>query len=423
MDKNKLIESLNADSADERLNNLKKLKAVLPKERTTDPCYVNNHVHTTYSFSPYSPTKAAYMAYESGLETVGIMDHDSIGGAKEFIEAGRILGIPTTIGLEARVNFSNTPFADRLINNPDQKGVAYMALHGIAHGKIDELSSFFEPLRNKRNERNRKMSENIASVVARFGIDFDFGRDVLPHTLWDKGGSVTERTLCYALAVKIIEKFGMGKDCAEFIRSKLGLDLSEKLFANLCDGKNPHYVYDLLGALKSGLVGKFYIPATDECLNIDGFAALGKRVGAIAAYAYLGDVKESPTGDKKAQKFEDDYLDELFAFLKDKGINAVAYMPSRNSGQQLCVLREKCAKYGFFEISGEDINSSRQSFICPNLKNPEFAHLVSATWALIGHEKAVSEDFGSGMFSEKTVEKMPSLAERIEKYAVIGRRD
>ena len=35
--------------------------------------------------------------------------------------------------------------------------------------------------------------------------------------------------------------------------------------------------------------------------------------------AYLGDVGESPTGDKKAERFEDAYLDELMPALREMG--------------------------------------------------------------------------------------------------------
>ena len=42
----------------------------------------NNHIHTTYSFSPYSPTAAVYFARMAGLGTCGLMDHYSIAGAQ-----------------------------------------------------------------------------------------------------------------------------------------------------------------------------------------------------------------------------------------------------------------------------------------------------------------------------------------------------
>jgi hypothetical protein len=45
-----------------------------------------------------------------------------------------------------------------------------------------------------------------------------------------------------------------------------------------------------------------------------------------------------------------------------------------------------CGEYGFTQISGEDINSSRQSFICKELAEPMFHHLVDAAWKLVKQE-------------------------------------
>ena len=95
----------------------------------------------------------------------------------------------------------------------------------------------------------------------------------------------------------------------------------------------------------------------------------------------------SPTGDKKAVKFEDDYLDELIAYLPEAGIPAVTFMPSRNTVAQLDRLMGLCEQYGLKQISGEDINSPSQSFICKQLADPRFAHLVDAAWKLVEREK------------------------------------
>ena len=107
----------------------------------------------------------------------------------------------------------------------------------------------------------------------------------------------------------------------------------------------------------------------------------------ISAYAYLGDVGDSVTGDKRAQKFEDDYLDELIDYVAKLGFKAVTYMPSRNTKAQLTRLRALCEKYSLFQISGEDINSPRQSFRCKALDDPKFHHLIDATYTLIGYEE------------------------------------
>ena len=145
-------------------------------------------------------------------------------------------------------------------------------------------------------------------------------------------------------------------------------------------------------------------------------------IGAISAYAYLGDVKESPTGDKKAQKFEDDYLNMLFDELEHLGFNAVTYMPSRNTPEQLHRVMSLCREHGLFQISGEDINQPRQSFICEELAKPEFRHLKKATYALIGHERSATQDIENAMFSVKN--RRHPLSVRIDYYSslVDGKR-
>ena len=77
----KLIEGLNEKNVEVRLDCLQKLMNMVNAGEIQKPVnggHVNNHIHTTYSFSPYSPTKALWMAYNSGLTTAGIIDHDSV---------------------------------------------------------------------------------------------------------------------------------------------------------------------------------------------------------------------------------------------------------------------------------------------------------------------------------------------------------
>jgi len=381
---------------------------------------VNNHIHTIYSFSPYAPSVALAKAYEAGLCTAGIMDHDSIGGAREFLEAGNILGMKTTIGTECRANMEGTPIYEKRINNPDQKGVIYMALHGIPHTQIDKVEAFFKPYTEARNARNRKMVDNINKLFTPYGVALDFDQDVLPISMYHMGGSVTERHVLFALSLKIISVFGKGSGCIGFLKNTLGISLSEKIEGFLQDETNPHYAYDLLGVMKSDLISKIYIDATDECPKIKDVIAFAKEIGAISAYAYLGDVGQSVTGDKKAQKFEDDYIELLFKTISELGFDAVTYMPSRNTPEQLTKVMAFCDQYNLFQISGEDINSPRQSFICEKLDDPSFAHLIDATWALIGHETMATKDLALGMFSKETKAKYPDIKERIKVYKEYG---
>jgi len=92
-------------------------------------------------------------------------------------------------------------------------------------------------------------------------------------------------------------------------------------------------------------------------------------------------------------------------------------MPTRNTIKQLRRLKSYCDQYGFFQISGEDINSPRQSFICEELKDEEFHNLIDSTWALIGHERSATEDPQNGIFSQENLNNYPELTARIRHFA------
>jgi len=384
MTKSQQLHLLSVDSADERLAHLKELIEQETEAPVVRPQFANNHIHTSYSFSPYTPTAAVYFARAAGLNTAGLMDHDSIGGAQEFRKAGEIAGVSVTCGLECRVDMSHTALSGRRFNNPDQTGIAYMAVHSVMPAQYDFLQEVFAPLRARRNVRNRAMLDRLNVLIAPLGIKLSFDQDVLPLSMYHAGGTVTERHLLWALAMKLLQTFGQSDVVGAL--EKLSISVTDSQAAMLLTG-GEFQSYDLLGILKAELVEQFYLPATDECLTLGELVNLSEQVGAILCYAYLGDVGESVTGDKRTQQFEDSFLDELFPLLKQEGVRGITYMPSRNTDAQIARLQALCAQYDMIEISGEDINSPRQSFICEKLEDPRFSHLVDATWRLIERER------------------------------------
>jgi len=420
-----LVETLNAPEKAERLDALRRLMALQPDGTRSIPRknnQVNNHIHTTYSFSPYSPTKAVYTAWQSGLLTAGIMDHDSISGAEEFIEAGKIVDIATTIGFEHRCDMRNTPFEGRLMNNPDQRSVAYLVMHGVPHQHIGKVREFIRPYREKRIERNRAMVEKINQIPELAGIGLDFDKDVLPISMYHDGGGVTERHILFGLAKNMTASIGAGKAMVDFLKQKLSIPVTGGNLDRLMDAENNMYPYFLLNVLKGCLVERFYVDATEECSVPAEFVKFGTEIGAIPTYPYLGDVTNSVTGDKQDHAYEDSYLDELVEYVAKIGMKGVTYTPTRNTYAQITRLMALCDRHGLFQISGEDINSPFQPFLCEALEKPEFKHLITATWALIGHEKAATLRQEDGMFSPETVAKMPSLPERIKSFAEMGKQ-
>jgi hypothetical protein len=366
----------------------------------------------------------AVKAAQAGLQTVGIMDHDSVSGCGEFLQACRAVNIASTIGFEMRVNMDGTVVEGRKTNNPDEANVSYIAIHGIPENRLDAFREFLRPVQRARLERCRREVELLNAVLRFFGAPgLDFETDILARSEAADGGTVTERHILHALSLKLIDTYGKGQPLVRFVETRMQIPLVGKLRDLLLDTANPHYSYDLLGVFKSTLVSEFFLCSShEECIPVFEAVRFANEMGAIPAYAYLGDVGESATGDKKAEKFEDAFLDELVEELPRIGFKAVTYMPPRNTRAQLLRLQKLCRDNQLMEISGVDINSSRQSFNCPVLLEPEFRHLCDAAWALIAHEKLAAGDPRLALFSPDNPLAVLSLGERIEQYAEIGRR-
>lgn len=413
---------LNSAKEPERIKELKKISRTLKLKDLSDE--VNNHIHTAFSFSPYSPAMAAYKAFSAGLQAAGIIDHDTVSGCREFLKACKILGIGSTAGFEIRVNTENTILKKRKINNPDTPGILYMAVHGIPYNKLKYSDRFLNKIRAARNKRNIRMVDKLNSIFLKKDLErIDFKKDVYDFSMARYGGSITERHIIFALVKKIIKKTGKGSGLINFVSGKLGIDITGKAKEYLEDSQNPYYEYDLLGVLKSSFLKKIYIhPDNDECISVFDAVKFADSINAVPAYAYLGDVGDSPTGDKKAQKFEDSYLEKLMPELKRIGFKGITYMPPRNTIKQLLRIKKYCKEFGFMEISGVDINSARQSFNCPEIRKPEFENLINTTWALIAHEKLAGINSDYALFGKNNPYKNLSLNQRIELYSGIGRK-
>ena len=388
---------------------------------------INNHIHTIFSFSPYTPAMAAVKAKEAGLVAAGSVDHDSAMASPEMIAACALLGLGGCSGIEIRVDFTKGPegafFAERKLNNPDSFGSAYVTIQGIPSTALEKTAAFLKPVREARLERSRKMIEKANAILSDSGVPaIDFENGVIQKSQYRQGGGITERHLMAAAAEKLVDHYGKGPALPEAFKKHLNIDPGPKLETLLSDPQNPHYLYDLLGLLKTGLLPRFFIqPGKSECINAKTAVDFALSINAIPSYSYLGDVGESPTGDKKAEKFEDDFLPELFEEVKQLGFLAISYMPPRNTKAQLERVQRFCTEGNFMEISGVDINSSRQSFNCPEALAPGCRHLLDSAWALIAHERLASIDGDWGLFSKNNPFYSLSLQERIILYARAGK--
>ncbi|MCG8639069.1 MAG: PHP domain-containing protein, partial [Desulfobacterales bacterium] len=263
----KLIASLNARERGERLDAASSLGRLIEggsiSRRATQE--VNNHIHTSYSFSPYSPSAAAFRAWEAGLLAVGSMDHDSISAAPEIIEAGKAIGIATTVGVELRVHMNGTAIEGRRINNPDSENIIYMAIHGVPHQHIGEFEEFLKPIRQERNLRNRAQLEALNSILEDVSLPLlDFEGDILPLSMSSENGSITERHLLYGLSKMILQQVARGGELIAFLKNRLKIEIPPRIQDLLMDENSPHYAYDLLGVFKSSFLPKFFIQPNEK---------------------------------------------------------------------------------------------------------------------------------------------------------------
>jgi len=393
-----------------RLNALKSLVQSLKSgelRRESSDGGISNHIYTTYSFSPYTPSKAAFMGYMSGLETIGIIDRDSVGGAKEFLAACDMLGIAATFGAESLVDFSSTNLKDVQLNCPEQPSLGYCVLHGIPHQSIDRFSAYFEYYSEKRSERLKKMTEKYNEMFSKNGIILDFEKDVASLATVSDGGVITEEHLLLGFANKILERFDKGEDVIEFFLGELELELSDEQKRFLRDKFNPGYELDMVDVLRQDLLS-MWTDADEECPSVEEFAKIAKETGAILAYSYAGTEEVS--------------LSELLPILKKSGFNGISYQPSKLTSEQLCEIRSLCNEYEFLQINGEFINRPRQPFAEEKSNTSEFDYLKNTSWAIIGHEKAASVNVEFGMFSKKIIQKFPTLQERIDYFSYLAKK-
>ncbi|HIY01760.1 MAG TPA: PHP domain-containing protein [Candidatus Blautia faecipullorum] len=420
------LKSLNHKDRQTRLESVRRISRgikndeLLPVNRRNE---CNNHVHSQYSFSPYSPSMIAWKAYRSGLSTCGIIDHESVAGCGEFREACRLLGIVPTIGFEIRLNWNHTILKDRMFNNPDQKSVGYFPIHGVPFSRLPEIEKFLYPIRQERFRRNQKMVKNIDSILHNYGLELDMDWDVIPVSKWLEGGNITERHLLYATAKKLLQKYRPGQEMISFLKNRLGIQMSETSESYLTQTENPFYDFDVTNILKGFFSEYMYVNASEtETPDVEKAIPYLKKIGCIPTYTYLGDVKtESVTGDKKPQKFEDDILDEMLALLRSYGMGALSYAPRRNDSHQINMVRKLCKKYDMMEVAGEDINQPRQPFVNLHLDNEIKKYFDLTTWAIIGHEKMADVSLDDGFFSKKTIKKYPELSERLKVYEKFGK--
>lgn len=419
MQREPLIKMLSHKRMKKRLKAVKLLKKAEVKDAslipTTSEAEGMLSVHTDYSFSPYSPSLAVYMAYKSGLYFVGISDHDGVAGSEEFTQAAEILGMRSAIGMQLRTRI----FEDegKWLNNVYQKDIAFVSLRGIPHRSVKAIQDYLAPVRAKRAERDRAMVDKFNSRLKRHGIVIDFDKEVKPISKFKEGGTITERHILYAFAKKLMDKFVTADEIVEFIKDKLKVRIEEDFVLKLSDKANPYFAYDLVSCLKNE-VNFFYEEATDA-LPVEEVVRIAHDNGALVTYPYIGETSRWYDGEEIVYHMEDDYLVELFEHLAELGFDAVEYRPDLLTPERASLITELVERNGMFTLAYSDINSPRQQFALKS--ENDISEVEDNMWAVVGHAKSAEFDFEDGINSQKSKSKNPDLKARLALYAEIGK--
>lgn len=400
-----LIEQLNSKSALVRGAALKLLKRRELKDVSLKPVLndeeITLNIHTYFSFSPYSPTQAAYSAYKRGVKLACVCDYATTSGVKEFFAGCRRLGVIPVAGVEiTAVN------GDKLWP---------VSVYGLSEKDCRDAEPFLKKFRLTRIENARRAAEQINRRFKKSGVSIDFDKDVLPSVKTKKGGTVTYKHIYYAFGQKLIEKFGQGKPLADFIRYKLCVDVSESEYNLLCDGKNPFYIYDLVLALRANL--HFSSP--------EGLPSLEKVIAAISARSLITACEfksaaswlENELGDDKARAEFEKFVTEA----KTLGFNAVCLHSKNISEKTLEVYAGILKANEMLAIPLERIEYPRSKFES-KVSSPLKAMFAKCGYAIAGNAESVKNNTDDGLFSKKTVENCPDFSQRLGVFAAIGMR-
>jgi hypothetical protein len=280
-----------------------------PAERTN----LNMHFHSFFSYNAegYSPSRIAWEARKAGLYAAGLCDFDVLDGLEEFLQAGLMLELRTTVNVETRVFLREYGHVD--ISSPGENGVTYIMGAGFARLPA-EGSSQAEGLgqyRERARTRNTALVERINSHLPDIAIDYE--KDVLPLA---PAGSATERHIVSAYIRKAVTVFEHPQATATFWSEILGQPFEETamLLADV-----PTLEDNVRSKLvKRGGVG-YEPPSPDTFPPAEDFIQWVSSCRAVPMATWLDGTSE---GEKDGRA--------LLECMRAKGVAAVNIIPDRN---------------------------------------------------------------------------------------------
>jgi len=138
------------------------------------------HVHTNFSDGLLTPAQVVITAKDKNIAAVGIVDHDTIDGIPEAVEAGDSYGVEIVPGVE-------------LSSQCDGRDIHIVGFY--FDPDHPRLMKYLERFRNERHKRASKMIRNLNDAGVRVTMDEveerahgrSIGRPHLAEVLMEKG--------------------------------------------------------------------------------------------------------------------------------------------------------------------------------------------------------------------------------------------
>jgi hypothetical protein len=308
---------------------------------------VNAHMHTPYSFSAFdSIRQAVQMSVAEGVKVAGINDFNTTDGYGPWAQECLGNNIFPLFNIEFIAMNRQDQAAGILVNDPNNPGRTYISGKGLAllqklAGRSPEL---FDRIKKESNSHAEKMcarlNEHLAGCGAPFLISF---REVADKMTM---GNVRERHLARALRMKIAGHFADEVSQAAFYQKIFGGRPLESPVDNVAAVEN-----EIRGnLLKAG--GRAFVPENPDAFpEVNDICQVIIDAGGIPTYPFLADY-----ADGKITGFEGD-LANAVTTLKNRGIFAVEFIPSRNTTGILEEYARYCWENGMTVTLGTEHNT------------------------------------------------------------------
>ena len=405
MQRDEYIIKLGDKNPKKRLKYAKKLGKLLKKDKSpadwTRGCC--GFIHSEYSFSPYTPATAAYMAYNNRLKCAGLVDTGTLAGREEFLTAAGYFGLDVLSG----VGYSTllpVPFRDLCnVQSRDYSRFIYLAGFGFPSVGIKKIDGFLAEYRKERQECNRKTLVQINGQFKELG-NLSYETDVLPVTKAEEGGSVTRTHVMLALARRLMRLVGTQNALVDYLTKVQNFSLSTRETDILLSPVGRNYEFDLCAILSRKL------KVDDEQYT----SKVHKFVGAVLA---AGGFVIYPVNEKEVIAGGEKYMDDMIRLLKQMNVSGVAYKASA-LGDALALFEKKCREAELLVLDGTDIRYARDLFYTGDMT----AAQELCFYAMRGNTYLAEQDLMDSFYGPRTEKRFPDIGKRLEVFAEVGRK-